>query len=168
MGINTKQLIELIIQPTLKVLNLYSIAAEQLLAGTCAQESGMGTYLAQYPSGIAKGIFQMEDASHDDVHNNFLRYHPDLLQLLYPACGMEWRNIGTLPATPILIYNFRYACAMARIHYLRVKEKLPAYNDLPALAAYWKKYYNTTNGAGTESQFIDNFNRYVKPYYQGK
>ena len=162
MGINTKQIIELIIQPTLKDLGLYSLAAEQLLAGTCAQESGMGTYLAQVPKPIAKGLWQMEDATHDDIQFNFLPSHHDYylyLKALSYAADKCAEN---------MIYNLKYACAMARIHYLRVKEALPAANDIPALARYYKLYYNTPNGAATEKQFIDNWNKYCASYYAGK
>jgi len=162
MPINTKQLIELIIQPTLKDLNLYSLAAEQLLAGTCAQESGMGTYLAQVPSGIAKGLWEMEDATHNDIWANFLKYNPNLEN------DVLHFSVTSIPLPSNLIFNLAYACAMARIHYLRVKEALPAANDIPALARYYKLYYNTPNGAATEQQFIDNWNKYCASYYGSK
>jgi len=35
---------------------------------------------------------------------------------------------------------------MARVHYLRQPAKLPAENDIPGMAAYWKKYYNIRSG----------------------
>ena len=73
-----------------------------------------------------------------------------------------------LSNTSNLCTDLAYATAMARIHYLRVQEPLPTANDISALAAYYKKYYNTPNGAATEQQFIDNFNRYVLPYYEDK
>lgn len=158
MGINTKQLIELIIQPTLKELGLYSLSAEMLLAGTCAQESGMGTYIAQN-GGPALGIYQCEPDSHDDIWLNYLKYHNtlqgDILNLTCTGSALKTN----------LIFNLKYATAMCRIFYLRVKEPLPPAGDLQKLAAYYKKYYNTPLGAATEQEFIANFNKYVLPYY---
>lgn len=160
MPINTKQLIELVIQPTLIDLNLYSLKAEMLLAGTCAQESHMGTYIAQV-NGPALGIYQMEKATHDDIWKNYINSHETLKKFL-PGLGFS----------EDLIYDLRYATLMARIHYLRVKQPLPYSGTTPtciaAFADYWKRHYNTPKGKGTEQQFIDNFNRYVLPYYQEK
>ena len=34
--------------------------------------------------------------------------------------------------------------------------------------AYYKKYYNTFNGAATEQQFIDNWDKYCASYYGDK
>ena len=50
---------------------------------------------------------------------------------------------------------------MARAHYLRVPEPLPDAGDVEALAAYWKQHYNTPAGAGSEAEFIDNYQRVV-------
>lgn len=169
MPINTTQLIELIIQPTLKDLGLYSLAAEQLLAGTCAQESGMGTYLKQVGTGPALGIFQMETASHDDTWDNFLKYNSNLECKVTAIMDIPLPDhYRYVPHSSKLIADLSYACAMARIHYLRVKEPLPPANDIPALAAYYKKYYNTPNGGASEQQFIDNWNKYCASYYGGK
>lgn len=52
-----------------------------------------------------------------------------------------------------------YAAMMCRIHYRRVSEPLPAAGDLPAQAAYWKKWYNTELGAGTEAEYIEHWNQ---------
>lgn len=168
MPINTKQLIELIIRPTLKSLDLWSLEAEMLLAGTAAQESGMGTYIKQVGGGPALSPWMIEPEAHDDIWNNFLCSRSDLRQRVKLACYLPSNPDNYLYYSGLMIGNIAYACAMARIHYLRVKEPLPRTNDLHAMAAYYKKHYNTPNGAATEQQFIDNFNRYVKPYYQDK
>ena len=176
MPIDTKQLIELIIQPTLKGLNLYSPAAEQLIACTCAQESGMGTYLQQIYQGApvalinppGRGIFQMEINTHDDIYRNFLSMHWDIICKIYKCCAMPMYNMGVIPDDSILIYNLKYATAMCRVHYLRVKEPLPAFNDIDGMWAYYKQYYNTAKGAATKDQFLTNYAKYVQLYYQEK
>lgn len=152
MGINSQQLLDCVIQPTLEALGLNSVAAQQLLLGTCAQESHMGTYIKQV-KGPALGIYQMEPATHADIKINFLIYKPELL--------VKINRLGD-GADISLIYNLAYATALCRIHYLRMPEKLPEANNIPALAAYWKKFYNTPKGAGTEHEFIENYKRYVQ------
>ncbi|HIE39972.1 MAG TPA: hypothetical protein EYP76_00900 [Thiomicrorhabdus sp.] len=62
--------------------------------------------------------------------------------------------------------NDKYAAAIARVHYLRVRAPIPQYNNIPKMAAYWKRYYNTILGKGKEIEFINNWNKYgriVKP-----
>lgn len=44
--------------------------------------------------------------------------------------------------------------AFARLYLLGIAEPIP--KDVAAQASYWKRHYNTVNGAGTEEQFIAN------------
>lgn len=151
MSIDAKQLKLFVIVPTLAQLGLYSDAAVNLLLGTCAQESKMGTYLKQL-NGSALGIYQMEPASHDDIWDNYLKYRGDLAGKIL---AIDSRNTNNL------IVNLSYATAMARIQYLRVSEPLPEANDLNGLAHYYKVYYNTAGGAATIDEFVANYQRYV-------
>ena len=48
---------------------------------------------------------------------------------------------------------------MARMHYARVREKIPS--DLTGWAGYWKRFYNTPQGKGTEEEFMYNYKQYV-------
>ncbi|MCA9367010.1 hypothetical protein KC887_01955 [Candidatus Kaiserbacteria bacterium] len=150
-----KQLLEYVIRPTLELLGLGSPAAEQLLLGTAATESRMGRYLHQI-NGPALGIYQMEPTTHDDLIVNYLRFHKGLLQGI-TLLTSTYR--GT--AAKELIGNLNYATAMARAHYYRVAEALPAFGDIEGQAAYWKKYYNTTKGRGTATHYTENYYRYV-------
>ena len=75
MAINTKHLRLYIIRPTLQKINLWSEAAENLLLGTAAQESLLGTYLKQNGNGPALGIYQMEPNTHKDIWIHYLNYH---------------------------------------------------------------------------------------------
>jgi hypothetical protein len=144
---NKTQLREWIIRPPLKALNLWSEAAENLLMGTCAQESHLGEYIKQV-NGPALGIFQMEPATHDDIWGHL---NTDLMRQARQAAGMFH------PKAEIMIYNLHYAVIMCRLHYRRVKEPLPDANDIAGLAKYWKKYYNTHLGKGKEQDFITNY-----------
>lgn len=144
---NAKQLRELIIQPVLKELGMYSQEAEDLVAGTIAQESTMGEFISQYPAGPALGICQMETATHDDIWDNYLRYRPELAKLL--------ENMNLTGAADEMVWNLRYAVAMCRVHYYRVPMSIP--QNIDGQAAYWKAYYNTTHGKGSEQDYLHNY-----------
>jgi|WetSurSiteA1Bulk_404760.scaffolds.fasta_scaffold82008_1 hypothetical protein len=130
-----------------RILSAYKVESESavsLLLGTCAQESGFGTYLRQMGGGPARGVYQMEQLTFDDLKNRFgERFHLNTWH--FPE--IEW--------------DLEKATMMARIKYLSIPEKLPGPDDIPALARYWKKWYNTPLGVGTEEEFIFNYRKYL-------
>jgi len=150
------QLREHVISPVLTALGLRSEAAELLVLGTACQESNL-RYLKQLGKGPAWGIYQMEPNTHDDIWGNWLRYNSELAEKVLgfniPGLydGHDYKEMGG---------NLYYATAMCRIHYRRVKAPLPAADDLPGMARYWKQYYNTPKGKGTTGEFISNFRKY--------
>lgn len=141
---NKDQLRDLI-ERVLKEANLYSESAVELLMLTCAQESRLGKYIRQLGGGPALGIFQMEPFTHDDLW----RTHGHILKDL----------LGE-PDSKKLEYDLRYATIMSRIHYFRIPKPLPEAGDIEALAAYWKKYYNTYLGAGKIEEAVEAYNTY--------
>lgn len=142
------------IEEVLTDINLYSESAVNLLLGTAAQESSFGKYNHQI-DGPALGVFQMEPATLRDLWENFLAYKEEL-------CKTIEDEYGYIDASNNLLqYDIDYAIIMCRIHYLRVKERLPDADDIEGLAKYWKKYYNTYKGKGKVEEFIKNYNRYV-------
>lgn len=149
--INVSQLRDFIIKPTLKSIDLYSDAAENLLIGTCAQESKLGTYIKQV-NGPALGIYQIEPATHKDVWENYLEFKPELANKVL--------LIGEKHDASLIV-NLAYSTAIARIIYLRAPAELPLADDIGGLANYWKKYYNTELGKGKASEFIDNYRKLV-------
>jgi hypothetical protein len=152
---NSKQLRDDIIKPTLSALGLYAKNRENLLFGTAAHESKMGMYLKQIGGGPALGLYQMEPVTHRDCWNTFLVYRPLLSEKINKISGIE----GIAPDA-LLVTNFMYATAMATVKYLRIIEKIPDADDLNGLAKYWKKYYNTVLGKGTPEQFIKDYLTY--------
>lgn len=147
-----------VVQPVLSYLGLTN--GEELVMGTAAQESNFH-YLDQVDNfgkmvlGPGIGIYQMEQATHDDIWENFLKYKPDLAL----KCQRLKADLPT--SMHPLLGNLYYATAMTRVHYYRQKEALPASTNLSGLACYWKQYYNTTSGAGTVDQFTANYKKYV-------
>lgn len=156
MPINAQQIRNLIVIPTLEKLGMHSESATELLLGTMATESNFGTFIKQIGKGPALGIFQMEPATHDDIRDNFLKHRQSICNTI-----LHEFNYANFVASR-LVYDMQYATIMTRLHYLRVPEALPSANNLPALAAYWKQFYNTRFGKGDEDDFIKNYNRFVK------
>lgn len=149
--LSTAHLREHVIRPVLERLGLHSESAESLLVGTALAESRL-TYLVQLGNGPARGLWQMEPATHTDIHINYLMHRPQARQKVLGFARRSAMSIEDLAGE--LVGNLNYACAMARYHYLRVPEALPADGDLLALANYWKSHYNTHLGAGTVEHFV--------------
>jgi hypothetical protein len=150
--------LQAVIREALETIGLYSLAAEQLLMGTAAQESNL-IHLRQLGSGPALGYFQMEPATHEDIWISFLRFRPELR---LKVCALV--QFGALGQEG-LVLNPHYAAGMARVHYLRDKQPLPLAGDVAGMARTWKRVFNTEKGAGTEAEFIHNW-RLVAPLYQ--
>ena len=156
--IKTNDLKTRVIEPILRDAHLHSESAVNLILGTAAQESHMGTYFMQGGGGPAVGIFQMEPATHDDIWGNFLKYKPsteNYMVVLGALCSPYKHR------AEIMFWNLRYAALMCRMHYYRKKEPLPEADDIRALGEYWKKHYNTVKGKGTVDEFVENYKRFV-------
>lgn len=138
-GLHLGQFKALIVRGTLAQIGLAGDAAVNLLTGTALVESEL--YFLRQMGGPALGLWQMEPATHDDCWQNFLNTQPQLGQSIRMLAGR--RN----PTVALLITNLAYACAMARVKYLRAAPPLPAATDAAALSAYHKRIYNTARGA---------------------
>lgn len=149
--LDAHQFVDLVIEPALETLGLHSQAAVELLLGTALQESGL-RFLRQLNDGPALGLFQMEPATHDDIHLNFLAFKPELRGKLEILCTMAHPSA--------LAGNSWYAAAMCRLHYYRVAEQLPPAGNAVAQAAYWKRHYNTPLGRGSEAEYLANWSRH--------
>lgn len=137
-----------LIKSVLTDVDLYSENAEELLVFTAATESMLGEYLYQI-KGPARGIFQMEPTTEKDIWENCLRYKDSLHNRVSNYCTF---------ADDSLTFNLGYQIVMARIHYLRVPEKLPNKDDVQAMAAYYKKYWNTIKGKANITEAINKYN----------
>lgn len=152
-GLDLRQLRGYVVVPVLNALGLYSKASERLVLATGLVESGY-RYLDQIERGgdqrpgPARGLWQMEAATHKDIWDRFLKYKPDLAARIRPMM------LDGLDPVEQLHGNLYYAAAMCRIFYLRISAPLPQADDLEGLAQYWKRYYNTKYGAGTVDGFI--------------
>ncbi|MDW2204310.1 hypothetical protein R7007_21815 [Vibrio sp. 1636] len=157
---DAKQLLTLVVRPTLQKLKLHSQAAEQLIVGTIYQESE-AHFLKQVGGGPALGVIQMEPATYRDIWDNYLAYKRTLANQITELSSMESLDEDMRPHVTQLITNLAFAVAMCRAHYLRKKPPLPKAGDIEGLAKYWKEHYNTPMGAGKVEEFIDRFPREI-------
>ncbi len=153
--LNVTQLRELIINPALNDLQLYSPHAAELLIFTCAVESDGGTYLHQ-KRGQALGIYQMEPRTYNDIWMNFILKKSSISTILYHNF-----DVGRMPSEDRLIYDLRFATAMCRLHYARFAEALPNFKDIDGIWEYYKKYYNTPKGAAEYHEAINKYHRFI-------
>lgn len=156
---NAGQFLEYIIRPTLKRLDFgrNDEAVENLLLGTAIVESQGLTYLHQI-KGPALSLYQIEPETHEDIWNNYLSYRPDLASKVRSFASQRWFTESNAAMNQELITNLAYSTVIARVHYMRVPEKIP--NDLQGQAAYWKTHYNTANGKGNPDHYLALYHKY--------
>ena len=149
-----REFLELIIQPTLKELKMHSPEAENLILGTALAETALREMEQGWgkKQGTALGFFQMEPNTHDDIWKNYLAYRPEIINKIQTVC-----NVWGERTEGLLIWNLRYACAMARIKYYPIPHYIP--DSVKGQAEYWKKWYNTNLGAGTVQHYLDAWER---------
>ena len=141
-----------IIRPTLKGLGLWSFDAERLILGTACAESACGRWAKQI-GGPGLGPYSNEPDTFNDTWENYLTYRPEL------AGKIKELSLNGGMVAEEMIGNWYFATAMCRVHYLRVKEKIP--DSLPGQARYWKQYYNTIKGKGTIEHYQNAWSTHV-------
>ena len=119
--------------------------ASNLILGTILVESN-GFELVQN-KGPALSMIQMEPRTHDDIWDNYIDYRKDLREKLIKAAQI----LGKVSAAA-MVWNLKYAICMCRIHYLRVPEPLQPTPE--GQAKYWKTFYNTNLGKGSEEKYM--------------
>lgn len=159
-GIDVTDLKEQVIDPVLAHLDrvvpgMQSPSAEMLLLGTAAQESQMGRYLRQHPTGPARGIYQIEPATLQDLLNSLTQHHHDNVL----SSMLEWSS-PALPIVDQLAGNLYFSTAVARVNYWRKPFSMPPATP-EAMAAIWKQWWNTENGGGTTVEWLANYRRYA-------
>jgi hypothetical protein len=137
-----------VIRPTLLGLDPlvpYSTAAENLLLGTALVESRL-IYLRQVGGGPARGVYQVEPATHADLWDRWLAFRAPLASRVRSLASQGWPGEREVREHEELETNLAYATAIARLVYRRSPALLPAANDADALAALHKRVFNTVLG----------------------
>lgn len=122
---------------------------KRLILGTMMQESRF-IHRFQFNDGPARGLGQVEPDTAYDVYENYLKYRDDKLQKVMKVFDNDFENRSELSKE--LAYNDLFNLMILRLCYYRVSEAIPTTDE--GLAYYWKKYYNTHLGKGTEKEFL--------------
>lgn len=150
---------DLIIKPSIGTVGLDSIPARVLLLGTALIESEL-TFLEQKGPGKAKGFYQMEEKTYQDILRYLNRYErKNLKERCLAACFYE-----SWPPSEALIHNLRWATLMCRLKYWMQPQSLPAWDDAQGMAEYHKKYYNTAQGKTDVDKSEQVFNSLIIVY----
>lgn len=138
-----------LVRPALKVTNLWSMNSEAIILGTALVESNLDA-VKQIGGGPALSFMQIEPATYIDVLRYLNRGDNKLLkERILTACYLD-----TFPEPDALTWNIRLAILIARVKYWMVPEPLPYFGDVEGMGRYWKRYYNTEQGAGTIADFV--------------
>lgn len=138
----------LVVVPALELLAPagipYSKTAHDLLMGTAAQESLLGTYLVQQ-SGPGVGVFMVT---------------PNLVAAVLMRCSLDVRSaigaVGDVASSGAIASNLTLAAMIARCWYWVVPDALPP-DTVSGLWGYYKRWYNTPAGAATETEWSTNW-----------
>ena len=147
------QFLEYVVEPTLKRTGLYSPEAVKLLMMTAAHESQF-KFVEQVGGGEARGFFQMEEPTLDDLVDKLSVRHADKVQKLYDA------KTASLSLWDSMYANFDLQVIAARLHYWRFPQPLPEIDDIEGMWRYYKQYYNTPLGKATKTRFLEDWARY--------
>lgn len=117
----------------------YSVAAEQLVVATFYAESN-GTRLRQV-KGPALSPWQIEPVTAIFLFNKY--------RTIFEKLHISSLDLEFLPG------DLNLGALLCRLKYWSIPSPLPQANDWPAMAIYWKKYYNTEAGKGTIEGFLE-------------
>ena len=166
MGIYANDLRELVIRPTLLVLNEWSASAENLLLGTAAQESGLG-FRMQSDKDAGMGIYCISAYTHIQVWDKYLVTDPELASRVRGLASQQ--QFLKNPHSELII-NLSYATGIAWMIYKRQQFVLADNLNVHELAKYWWNYYCTRDDQGVQKihaddtqieNFIANYNALI-------
>ncbi|MHA6493899.1 hypothetical protein ACX0MV_11725 [Pseudomonas borbori] len=152
MGIAACDLSQHVIRPTLIYLGRHSPAAEALLLGTAASQSGLGAALDDQHG---YGLYRIAALRHQRLWDLHLALDPDLASRVR---GLASQHAFLAAPHLELTVNLRYATAIAWMLVEAQTAELPASDDLRGLAQVWRKVFRPK---GRTSDFIDAWHRCV-------
>ena len=134
MGICARELRHYVVRPTLKHMGMWSLAAENLLLGTAARESGLGFHLK--PANTqALGIYQISPRMHRNIWDHFLAQKSELSSLVRGLASQ--REFLSHPHHE-LATNLAYSTAIAWLIYWRTDVEIKKID--PANTWFWPRY----------------------------
>lgn len=116
----------------------------EIMVMIAAHESHAGEYRVQLGGGPARGLFQMEEQTHDSIWEN-----SDIIQECAKHCGFT-KNFA------LLEHDDMYAAFMARMYIAMDQNPCPRPPSYQAMAKYCKSYWNRT-GKATWEKYNDDY-----------
>ena len=157
MGICAKELRLNVIRPTLRYLNMWSYANENLLLGTAAAESSLGFHLKvdqhQY-----LGIYQVSPKKHKLIWDRYLYNFPEMASLVR---GLASQRGFVVNPHKELATNLSYATSVAWViyHSCGISINDDYTHDVQYLAKIWHKNFHKSNK--TINYFCDKYSEYI-------
>lgn len=146
--LNPHQYINLILEPSLKAIDMYSLDAMYLMACTVLVESKL-THLRQLPNGIALSLWQIEPTTYDDVLR-YLNRRSDIRSKVLNYCERTY-----MPFNPLnLVADLNLSTMVARVKYWMIPAPIPSYKDPQAQAEYYERYYNCNREVNKVAEFV--------------
>ena len=94
----------------------------------------------------AVSFWQIEPGTIKDIWDNYIVYRKPLIEMAYSLGFKENEQ------TWCVMTNIALAVFFCRIYYRRKPGSIPL--TIEGRSTYWKKWYNTELGAGTESHYL--------------
>lgn len=151
-GLNLSQIKHLWIRPALQAIGLDDPAHINIVTGIGLVESGY-VWLEQLNGGPAKGFWQMEPETHDDIWKNSLPA-PSRSRI---ASGLNRLLCGQPHAAGLLVTLPLYGAAMCATKILLAPEPIPDADDPTGQARYHKRWYNSPLGSACALSNIPDF-----------
>ncbi len=139
-----------VVRPALKVTDLWSQSAENLLVATALVETNLDCLL-QEGGGPGLGMYQCESATYLDVVKYIQIRQPNLGRSILSACYLDM-----FPPAEALTWNLRLQTLICRMHYYRRPERLPDAQDAEEMYRFYSDFYNC-GGKATHERDIPLF-----------
>lgn len=152
MGIAASELCQHVIRPTLIYLGRHCAAAEALLLGAAACQSGLGTALDDRRG---HGLYRIDEHHHQELWDKHLAHDPDLASQIRGLASQH--AFLTAPHIELTV-NLRYATAIAWMMIEVKRNELPDPDDLLALAKIWRQVFRPH---GNQRDFLDAWQRCI-------
>ena len=119
-----------------------------IMKRTACAESDNGLNPNTFRDNYHGGIWQVDRIGFEDTQN--VAAHPGLqskFERIEDRYGIDWTTVGYTDLTKPL-----YSGIAARLYYSNNPDPIP--ENVYDQATYWKNCYNTNEGAGSESRFL--------------
>ena len=128
-------------------------AAHKLVLGTIATETNFSEYKDPTPFRAGSGLCQFDFVGYQEVIVRTKERHKKKIL-------NDFDIVINKVTYEMLEYNPLLSIIFCRLFYKLIPDEIR--DDLYSMSHYWKKYYNTIAGKGTQEKFVSKYNHYVK------